>query len=87
MDEDIDYKTLYEKVSDELTQARIAILDLRRKQGMNFSFNAVSGWVTRNYLLIVVGVMLGSFVISMFRMFFDMLSSSNEGDNGSRLSE
>lgn len=84
--DNIDYKALYGKVSDELTQARIKILDLKRTQGFNLTFEAVNSWATRNYTLIILGVMLGTFIVSMFRMFVDIIHSK-EGDNGSRLSE
>jgi hypothetical protein len=83
-DESIDYKAMYEHMVNELEQARIAILDLRRTRGLSglVSTDAARSWVSRNYLLIVVGVMLGTFIVSSLKTLIDLLKTPPPKEGG-----
>jgi hypothetical protein len=80
----IDYKAMYEHMVEELEQARIAILDLRRTRGLlgSVSPEGLRSWVSRNYLLIVVGVMLGTFIVSSLKTLFEMLNTPPPKEGG-----
>jgi hypothetical protein len=82
--ESIDYKRMYEHMVNELEQARIAILDLRRKQNMlgNVSGDSIRAWVNRNYIVIVVGVMLTTVIVSSIKTLLELFNT--RGNNGSQ---
>lgn len=69
MTEDIDYKALYEGIAEELEDARRRIVDLhfaanRVSYLQHLSLTDIRGFVFKNYLLIVVTIMLLGFVFS-----------------------
>jgi len=65
--EAIDYQALYEKVSEELTQARIAILKMRQARSPLDAVDTKSArkWLMENYFLIIVGVLVFSVLLSV----------------------
>ncbi len=64
MPEDIDYKAVAESLQHELEQTRMIILNMRYRNTLNFSPENARKFIERNYLIIVLGIMLLSFVIS-----------------------
>lgn len=67
IDLNIDYKTLYDKVSEELTQARLYILKQRYKSSVmdKVDANSIRKWLQDNYFLIVIAIMLISVLLSL----------------------
>lgn len=73
-DEAINYQVLCEGLQHELEQARLTILKMRQTRS---PFDQVNGdtirtFVQKNYLVIVVGVMLATCVISSLRTIKEM---------------
>ena len=66
---DIDYKALYEGLQAELEQARLTILKMRQMRNPldMIDSNRIRAWVQRNYLILVLGFMLASFLISAYK--------------------
>jgi hypothetical protein len=83
-EEEPDYKAMYEHMVNELEQARIAILALRRTRGLSglISPESARAWVSRNYVLIVVGVMLGTFIVSSLKTILDVLKTPPPKEGG-----
>ena len=70
MDEtDIDYKALYEGLQAELEQARLTILKMRQMRNPldMIDSNRIRAWIQTNYLILVLGFMLASFLISAYK--------------------
>ncbi len=56
---DIDYKTLYEKVSEELTATRIALFRIRNEHRFSFpDGDTIKEWIHENYLVIIAVLMM-----------------------------
>jgi hypothetical protein len=68
-EETIDYKALYEGLQAELEQARLTILKMRQMRNPldMIDSNRIRAFVQRNYLLIVLALMLASFIISAYK--------------------
>lgn len=66
---DIDYKALYEGLQAELEQARLTILKMRQMRNPldMIDSNRIRAWVQQNYLILVLGFMLASFLISAYK--------------------
>jgi hypothetical protein len=73
MPEDIDYKAVAESLQRELEQTRMIILGMRNRTALNFSPENARRFIERNYLTIVVSIMLLSFVISSLGALRDFL--------------
>ncbi len=69
MPEDIDYKALYESVQSELEQARLALLKMRYAHNPfeHFTAEQVRQFVAKNYLVIIVAMMLLSLIVSSLK--------------------
>ena len=69
MPEDIDYKALYESVQSELEQARLAIVKMRyaHRPFEHLTAEQVRQFVYKNYLLIIVAMMLLSLIFSSLK--------------------
>lgn len=68
-DEDVDYKALYEQIQKELTAARFTILRMKHKPEYTIDGDALRVWIQKNYLVIVVSIMLATFVLSSLKTF------------------
>jgi hypothetical protein len=69
MTEEIDYKALYEGLASELEETRRRLFDMhfaanRVSYLQHLSLTDVRGFVFKNYLLIIVTIMLFGFVFS-----------------------
>ena len=65
IENEVDYKRLYEQVSEELTQARIALFHIRSRNFLSVPDGyAIRQWIQQNYLLIIVVIMAVSIVLS-----------------------
>ncbi len=63
---DIDYKTLYEKVSEELTATRIALFRMRNEHRFSFpDSDTVKEWIRENYLVIIMVLMIIPIALSI----------------------
>ncbi len=63
---DIDYKTLYEKVSEELTATRIALFRMRNEDRFSFpNGDDIREWIQENYVVVIVAMMVMSIVLSV----------------------
>lgn len=69
MTEEIDYQALYEGLQSELEQARLAILKMRQARSPldHVNGDVVRAFVQKNYLVIVVGIMLATALISSLK--------------------
>ena len=66
MSDEIDYQALYEQVQAELETARLTILSMRQPKAP-ITLAAIRSFVNRNYILIVVTVMLLTFIVSSLK--------------------
>ena len=73
-DAEIDYKALYEGLQSELEQARLTILKMRQTRSPLDKMNGdtIRTFVQKNYLVILVGLMLASFIMSSLKMLRDL---------------
>ncbi len=63
---DIDYKTLYEKISEELTATRIALFRMRNEDRFSIpNGDDIREWIQENYLVIIAAMMVISIVLSV----------------------
>ena len=67
MPDDIDYQALYEQVQRELEATKIAMLKMRNSRGMHIDMDRVRAFAQKNYILIVIGLMVLSFLVSTVR--------------------
>ncbi len=69
MTEEIDYQALYDGVVSELEQARLTILKMRQTRSPLDRVNGenIRSFVQKNYLVIVVCMMLATFVVSSLK--------------------
>ncbi len=68
---DIDYKTLYEKVSEELTATRIALFRMRNEDRFSFpNGDDIREWIQENDVVIIAAMMVMSIVLSVMDFFF-----------------
>ena len=74
MTEEIDYQKLYEGLQSELEQARITILKMRQTRSPLDKVNGdtIRTFVQKNYLVIIVGFMLASFIVSSLKILKDL---------------
>lgn len=64
-EQEVDYKVLYEQVSEELINARIALLHVRARSFPSLpDSTAIKRWIQENYLIIIVAIMMISIVLS-----------------------
>jgi hypothetical protein len=78
--DDIDYKALYEGLQSELEQARIAILTMRQTRNPldKLDMDKVRTFVHKNYVMIVVAIMLLTFVVSSLKTIKSLFKDSKE---------
>ena len=76
-EEPIDYQALYEGIQNELEQARITILKMRRASS---PFDRLNGdtiriWIHKNYVVIVVAIMILTFLVSSLKTIKSLFDS------------
>jgi hypothetical protein len=66
---EIDYQALYDGVVNELEQARLTILKMRQTRSPldKLDGDTIRTFVQKNYLVIVVCMMLATFVVSSLK--------------------
>jgi hypothetical protein len=76
--EEIDYKAVCEQIQHELEQARLEILKLRnvRNPLEQVDGDKLRAFVQKNYLLIIVGMMLVSFIIGSMKTIKEIMRRS-----------
>ena len=76
-EEGIDYQALYESVQNELEQARITILKMRRQSPPfgNVNGDTIRIWVNKNYVVIVVAIMILTFLVSSLKTIKSLFDS------------
>lgn len=74
MTEEIDYQALYEGIREELEQARLTILKMRQARSPldHVTGEHIRTFVQKNYLVIVVSVMLATFIVSSLKTMRDL---------------